>query len=238
MHKLVVQYPEPVDRDSFRRYYETTHLPLAARLPGVQALRYSLDVTPVDGEAPYFAIFEADFASAEDMGAALTSEQGAAVAADVANYATGGAHITHYPVHPVGPDGRQIVIDYLDRWNAHDVDGIVRMFAVDGGYTDPSLGESTISGDDLVNHLEQLFAAVPDLGLSVLAAAEDGPNQSVAFWRMRGSATGPYRSTNNGKFDLLGGDILHYDTAGKITWTAALYDQKRFFEQGGFVDTP
>lgn len=42
-------------------------------------------------ETPYFAVFEADFADAAAMAAARASRQGQRVAADVVNYATGGA---------------------------------------------------------------------------------------------------------------------------------------------------
>ncbi|MBM7173158.1 EthD family reductase [Streptomyces sp. G44] len=98
MHKLVVLYSEPVDPDHFRDYYVTTHLPLVAKWPGPLAWRYSFDVAADEGGAPYFAVFEADFADAAAMDAARTSSHGERLTADVANYATGGAVIIHYPV--------------------------------------------------------------------------------------------------------------------------------------------
>jgi uncharacterized protein (TIGR02118 family) len=98
MHKLVVLYSKPADPDHFRDYYVTNHLPLVARMPGLLAYRYSFDVAATQGDAPYFAIFEADFADADAMLAARASPQGRRVAADVANYATGGAVVIHYPV--------------------------------------------------------------------------------------------------------------------------------------------
>ncbi|MHA6765059.1 EthD family reductase [Streptacidiphilus sp. PAMC 29251] len=97
MHKLVVLYPQPVDPDHFRDYYVTNHLPLVMDYPGLLAWRYSFDVT-TKGEAPYFAVFEGDFADAAAMAAARASPQGQRVTADVVNYATGGAVIIHYPV--------------------------------------------------------------------------------------------------------------------------------------------
>jgi uncharacterized protein (TIGR02118 family) len=36
----MVLYPEPADRDHFRDYYVTHHLPLVARMPGLLAWRY------------------------------------------------------------------------------------------------------------------------------------------------------------------------------------------------------
>ncbi|AZM92793.1 MULTISPECIES: EthD family reductase [Streptomyces] len=98
MHKLVVLYPEPADPDHFRDYYVTNHLPLVKDWPGPLAWRYSFDVAAAEGEAPYFAVFEADFADAAAMDAALASPHGQRLSADVPNYATGGVVIINYPV--------------------------------------------------------------------------------------------------------------------------------------------
>ncbi|MGW4126268.1 EthD family reductase [Nocardia sp. NPDC004711] len=98
MHKLLVLYPKPADPDHFRDYYVTKHLPLVMNWPGLLAWRYSFDVAATTGEAPYFAVFEADFADAAAMAAARASTHGQRAAADVANYATGGVVVIHYPV--------------------------------------------------------------------------------------------------------------------------------------------
>jgi uncharacterized protein (TIGR02118 family) len=98
MHKLVVLYPLPADPEAFREYYEATHLPLVAALPGLLDSRYSFDVAAPAGESPYFAIFEAEFDDAAAMGRALGSPEGRAVQDDVPNYATGGAIVLHFPV--------------------------------------------------------------------------------------------------------------------------------------------
>lgn len=97
MHRLLVLYPEPTDRQAFADHYEKKHLPLAAQLPGVLGWRYSLDVHS-DPESPYFAVFEAEFADGAALAAAMSSPAGQAVAADVPNYATGGAVVLDYPV--------------------------------------------------------------------------------------------------------------------------------------------
>ncbi|WP_410565753.1 EthD family reductase [Amycolatopsis sp. cmx-4-61] len=98
MHRLTVLYPPPADEAHFREYYVRTHLPLAAKLPGLLQSQYSFDVAALRGESRYFAVFHADFESAETMAAALASEAGQAVSADVPNYATGGAELIHYPL--------------------------------------------------------------------------------------------------------------------------------------------
>lgn len=98
MHKLVVLYPPPKDPDAFRAYYTETHIPLAAKLPGLRAYRYAFDVAAPEGASPYFCVFEAEFDDAAAMGAGMASEQGQAVAADVPNYAPEGAVMIHYEV--------------------------------------------------------------------------------------------------------------------------------------------
>ena len=85
MHKLLVLYPKPADPDHFREYYVNNHLPLVTRMPGPLAWRYSFDVAALQGQTPYFAIFEAEFAGATAMTAARESLQGQQVTADVAN---------------------------------------------------------------------------------------------------------------------------------------------------------
>lgn len=103
MHKLVVLYGQPKDPEHFRRYYVETHLPLAARLPGLKASRYSFAVEGLGEPSPWFCIFEGEFATEAAMTAALQSEIGRQVAADTANYATGGLTILHYPAESAGP---------------------------------------------------------------------------------------------------------------------------------------
>lgn len=97
MHKLTVLYPEPTDRAAFEAHYRDVHLPLCAKLPGVQEIVYSLGICE-PGEGPFFAVFQATFADGEALGAAMSSPEGRAVEADVPNYATGGATVITFPV--------------------------------------------------------------------------------------------------------------------------------------------
>jgi uncharacterized protein (TIGR02118 family) len=106
MYRLLVFYGKPNDPEHFRSYYTSTHIPLAARLPGLKSMRYSLDVQGLGGEAPYFCIWEAEFESEQAMLAALESQAGRAVAGDVQNYASGGAVVLHYALAD-DSDGQQ-----------------------------------------------------------------------------------------------------------------------------------
>lgn len=96
MFKLVVLYPEPTDRAAFEAHYRDVHLPLCAKLPGVQNITFALGISE-PGTGPYFAMFEATFADEAALGAAMSSPEGQAVEADVPNYATGGAKVLTFP---------------------------------------------------------------------------------------------------------------------------------------------
>jgi 4-carboxymuconolactone decarboxylase len=98
MHRVLVLYSSPTDPEHFKKYYLEQHLPLAVRMPGLLASRYSFAIEGLGAPSPYFCIFEGDFASEAAMGAAMQSDIGQKVAADVANYATGGATILHFDV--------------------------------------------------------------------------------------------------------------------------------------------
>lgn len=105
MHRLLVAYPEPADPDAFLRYYEAHHLPLARTLPGLIDCR-AMQPRPLGpGKPAHFLLFEGDFADEAALFAALGSEIGARVAADVPNYSPAGATLMHFPVPDAPPVG-------------------------------------------------------------------------------------------------------------------------------------
>jgi len=87
MQKFVVLYPPQPDIEAFKAYYVETHVPLAAKIPGLKGMRYSFDVQMLAGDTPYACVFEADFADAAALGAGVGSPEGQAVAGDVPNFA-------------------------------------------------------------------------------------------------------------------------------------------------------
>ena len=96
MHKITGLYGTPTDPEHFRQYYLETHLPLAEKLPGIRSMDYSFEVDLLgEGEA-YFCVWTGVFDDAAAADAALQSPEGAAVAADTANYATGGLTLIRY----------------------------------------------------------------------------------------------------------------------------------------------
>jgi 4-carboxymuconolactone decarboxylase len=96
MHRVLALYPRPHDPAHFKKYYVEKHLPLAAQMPGLLSSRYSFAIEGVGAPSPYFCVWEGEFASEAAMAAATQSEIGQKVAADVANYATGGVTILHF----------------------------------------------------------------------------------------------------------------------------------------------
>lgn len=96
MHSLLILYPPQPDPDAFIRYYEGTHLDLVRKIPGLERFTYGFNLAAPEGASPYFCVFEADFASAEAMGAALGSPEGQATAGDVPNFATGQPIVVNY----------------------------------------------------------------------------------------------------------------------------------------------
>jgi uncharacterized protein (TIGR02118 family) len=101
VHRLVVEYGQPTDPAAFDQHYRDVHIGLAQAIPGVQ--RYTLGhAAPLDPTQPHpYLVAELDFESPEAMGAALTSEAGAAAASDVATFATGGATMVSFDVEDV-----------------------------------------------------------------------------------------------------------------------------------------
>ncbi|HEY5821734.1 MAG TPA: EthD family reductase [Propionibacteriaceae bacterium] len=90
--KLVVLYGVPADPAAFDTYYAEHHLPLVKGVPGLAGA--SSSVGPVgspEGPAPYHQVSTYTWASMDDLQGGLGSAAGDAAAADLANFASGGA---------------------------------------------------------------------------------------------------------------------------------------------------
>ena len=94
MLKVTVLYGHPVSPESFEKYYAETHLPLAAKTPGAVKAEYTSFLPNPDGSAPaYYRMAEIYFQNSAEMQQALNSPEGQAMAADLANFASGGVTI-------------------------------------------------------------------------------------------------------------------------------------------------
>jgi uncharacterized protein (TIGR02118 family) len=87
MHVLTVGYGQPRDPAAFDAYYQSTHRPLAERVPGLVSFT-ARHCAALDGTAPpYYLVAELAFSSREALAAALGSAEGKAAAADIGNFA-------------------------------------------------------------------------------------------------------------------------------------------------------
>ena len=94
MADLVVLYKTPTDPAAFDKYYAETHIPLAKKLPGLR--KYTVTKGPIatpGGPSPLHLIATLSFDSMAAIGAAFASPEGKVTAADVPNFATGGAEL-------------------------------------------------------------------------------------------------------------------------------------------------
>ena len=86
MITLTVLYGTPDDVAKFDEYYFETHIPLARAVPGLEDAKVTRFLPGPDGSAPEFHLMaQLFFADADAMGAAMSTEEGQALAADAAN---------------------------------------------------------------------------------------------------------------------------------------------------------
>ena len=94
MIKLTVIYGHPADAASFEKYYESTHIPLAEKIPGVSRWELTRFTGSADGGRPAFhRMAEIYFGSLEDMEKSLQSPEGMDALRDLPNFATGGVTV-------------------------------------------------------------------------------------------------------------------------------------------------
>lgn len=94
MIKATLLYGHPTDPDAFEKYYTETHLPIAAKIKGVDKLELTKFVSPSDGgKAAYYRMAELFFQGPAEMQQAMGSPEGLAASGDLSNFATGGVTI-------------------------------------------------------------------------------------------------------------------------------------------------
>ena len=92
MARVLVLYRTPKDAAAFDKYYLSTHVPLAKKIPGVR--KYEVSQGPVmtpAGPSDFHLIATLHFDDLAAVQKAFASVEGRAAAADVQTFATGGA---------------------------------------------------------------------------------------------------------------------------------------------------
>lgn len=92
--KLVVLYTQPDDPAAFDEHYFSVHMPLVAKLPGLERTETAKMAMALDGgEQTYHRITALYFADQDAMNAAFGSPEGAATAADYGQIAPPGSRM-------------------------------------------------------------------------------------------------------------------------------------------------
>ncbi len=121
---------------------------------------------------------------------------------------------------------------YLNAWNAHDADAIVRTFAAGGTYRDPTTG--ALSGDAIGANAKRLWSAFPDLAFEIASVAEAGVDRVMAEWIMRGTNTGVFQGmpATGRSISLAGVDVIDVGANG-INAVTGYFDSRAIPEQLG-----
>ncbi len=83
MARFVALYSTPDDPEGFEEHYRSTHVPLVQQWPGVISVSTTrFSGTPRGTDSPFHLMAVIDFASDEEMAAAMRSEAGMATARD------------------------------------------------------------------------------------------------------------------------------------------------------------
>ena len=91
MRRIIVHYGIPKNPAEFDTHYKNIHIPLTSALPHLEGFELSRgDVHCSDEARPVYLTAILTYANAEDMDASLSSSEGQAAVADVANFASGG----------------------------------------------------------------------------------------------------------------------------------------------------
>jgi uncharacterized protein (TIGR02118 family) len=101
-YQLTVLYHHPDDVAGFDRHYDGTHVPLAAKMPGLRSYTVSRPGPGPDGNKPsYHLVAALTWDSAEELQAGMSSPEGQAAVADLANFAGAGVDILTGPSEAV-----------------------------------------------------------------------------------------------------------------------------------------
>ena len=94
MIKATVLYGHPTSPETFEKYYAESHAPLVGKVQGIVKAELTKFLPNPDGTAAaYYRMAELYFAGPAEMQQAMGSPEGQALAADLPNFATGGATV-------------------------------------------------------------------------------------------------------------------------------------------------
>lgn len=121
---------------------------------------------------------------------------------------------------------------YLDAWNSHDADAIIKTFIRKGTYSDPAIVE--ITGNAIVAYAKQLWSAFPDLSFEIVSLSEGVAGKVIAEWTMKGTNKGPFDGwpATERIISLAGVHVMEIETDG-IRSVKGYFDTKTLARQLG-----
>jgi uncharacterized protein (TIGR02118 family) len=87
MIKLVALYRKPADAGEFDAHYDTVHIPLVSKFPGLRKFEVTQITGAPIGDTKYHLMAEMYFDGRDAMDAALASPEGRAVTRDIMGFA-------------------------------------------------------------------------------------------------------------------------------------------------------
>lgn len=102
MFQVTVLYNHPEDSAKFDEHYDGVHAPLAATIPGLQRYTVTRPGPGPDGTGPpYYLVAVMEYESEAAQRASMSTPEGSAVRADLANFAMAGATVMAGPAGSV-----------------------------------------------------------------------------------------------------------------------------------------
>ncbi len=89
-YQLTVLYHHPDDPAAFDAHYESTHAPLATKIPGLRSFRSQKPGQGPEGDPAEHLVAMLVFDDEAAFGAGMGSAEGRAAGRDIATFATGG----------------------------------------------------------------------------------------------------------------------------------------------------
>ena len=89
-YQLTVIYHHPEDPAAFDAHYESTHAPLASKVPGLRSYTSQKPGQGPEGDPAEYLVAMLVFDDEAAFGAGMGSELGRSAGRDIANFATGG----------------------------------------------------------------------------------------------------------------------------------------------------
>ena len=94
MIKATVLYGHPTDPAAFEKYYNSTHMAIVGKTKGIVKAELTKMLPNPDGSAPaYYRMAELYFNGPAEIQQAMSSAEGQAMVADLANFASGGVTV-------------------------------------------------------------------------------------------------------------------------------------------------